>query len=135
MSGSGKTSLLNIVAGRAASRGLIKIDADVRLNNFKVDPTNMKVRKHIAFVVQDDSLQVTSTPREALYFSAKLRLPRGTPENNFGQSCQQDVGRTRFGALCRHLRRRCATQRDFRRIKKENVCRSRACCATGHGVP
>lgn len=74
--------MLNIVAGRAASRGLIKIDADVRLNNFKVDPTNMKVRKHIAFVVQDDSLQVTSTPREALYFSAKLRLPRGTPEKN-----------------------------------------------------
>ncbi len=81
-SGAGKTSLLNILAGRAASRGRVQINADVRLNNFKVDPTDITVRKHIAFVAQDDSLQVTSTPREAIYFSAKLRLPRNTPEKN-----------------------------------------------------
>jgi ABC-type multidrug transport system ATPase subunit len=81
-SGAGKTSLLNILAGRAASRGRVTIDADVRLNNFAVDPKDMNVRKHIAFVAQDDSLQVTSTPREAIYFSAKLRLPRDTPERN-----------------------------------------------------
>ena len=35
----------------------------------------------IAFVAQDDSLQVTSTPREAIYFSAKLRLARSTPDS------------------------------------------------------
>mmetsp|Transcript_49349 Transcript_49349/g.119684 ORF Transcript_49349/g.119684 Transcript_49349/m.119684 type:complete len:738 (+) Transcript_49349:311-2524(+) len=81
-SGAGKTSLLNILAGRANSRGRLVIDSDVRLNNFKVDPTDISVRKHIAFVAQDDSLQVTSTPREAIYFSAKLRLPRATPEKN-----------------------------------------------------
>jgi ABC-type multidrug transport system ATPase subunit len=81
-SGAGKTSLLNVLAGRAASRGPIRIDSDVRLNNFAVDPTDIKIRKHIAFVAQDDSLQVTSTPREAIYFSAKLRLPRSTPEAN-----------------------------------------------------
>jgi ABC-type multidrug transport system ATPase subunit len=75
-SGAGKTSLLNILAGRAASRGRIKIDADIRLNNYEVDPTNVLVRQQIAFVAQDDSLQVTSTPREAIRFSAKLRLPR-----------------------------------------------------------
>lgn len=75
-SGAGKTSLLNILAGRAATRGRITINADIRLNNYSVDPTNVNVRKQIAFVAQDDSLQVTSTPREAIYFSAKLRLPR-----------------------------------------------------------
>lgn len=79
-SGAGKTSLLNILAGRASSRGRISISSDVRLNNFAVNPTDMEVRKHIAFVAQDDSLQVTSTPREAIYFSAKLRLPAATPE-------------------------------------------------------
>jgi ABC-type multidrug transport system ATPase subunit len=68
--------LLNILAGRAATRGRIKIDADIRLNNYDVDPTNVIVRQQIAFVAQDDSLQVTSTPREAIRFSAKLRLPR-----------------------------------------------------------
>lgn len=81
-SGAGKTSLLNILAGRASSRGKLKIEADIRLNNFTVDPTNIAVRKSIAFVAQDDSLQVTSTPREAIHFSAKLRLPRSTPEHD-----------------------------------------------------
>ena len=81
-SGAGKTSLLNILAGRAKTRGRVNITSDVRLNNFMVDPTNINVRKHIAFVAQDDSLQTTSTPREAIYFSAKLRLPRTTPEKN-----------------------------------------------------
>lgn len=79
-SGAGITSLLNILAGRAASRGRITIDADVRLNNYSVDPTNVAVRQQIAFVAQDDSLQVTSTPREAIRFSAKLRLPRSTTD-------------------------------------------------------
>eukprot|EP00980_Cylindrotheca_fusiformis_P030644 scaffold25160_cov450-Cylindrotheca_fusiformis.AAC.1 len=81
-SGAGKTSLLNILAGRAASRGRVTIDAEIRLNNYAVDPKKIEVRQHIAFVAQDDSLQVTSTPREAIYFSAKLRLPRDTEEKN-----------------------------------------------------
>ena len=73
---------MNILAGRATSRGRVHIDSDVRLNNFAVNPADIKVRKHIAFVAQDDSLPVTATPREAIYFSAKLRLPRSTPEKN-----------------------------------------------------
>ena len=79
-SGSGKTSLLNILAGRAKSRGKIKVSADVRLNNYSVDPTKQTVRKQIAFVPQDDSLQITATPREAIRFSAKMRLSAKTSE-------------------------------------------------------
>mmetsp|Transcript_802 Transcript_802/g.1472 ORF Transcript_802/g.1472 Transcript_802/m.1472 type:complete len:677 (-) Transcript_802:13-2043(-) len=79
-SGAGKSSLLNILSGRATSRGRLEITSDVRLNNFAVDPTNIQVRQNIAFVAQDDSLQETSTPREAIYFSAKLRLPMSTSE-------------------------------------------------------
>lgn len=80
-SGAGKTSLLNILAGRASSHGRISVSSDIRLNNYTVDPTNINVRKQIAFVAQDDSLQVTATPREAIRFSAKLRLPRETTEH------------------------------------------------------
>lgn len=76
----GKSSLLNILAGRARSNGRLSISSDVRLNNYGVDPTNLEVRKGIAFVAQDDSLQVTSTPREAIRFSAKLRLPKDTSD-------------------------------------------------------
>jgi ABC-type multidrug transport system ATPase subunit len=79
-SGAGKSSLLNILSGRAQSHGNMSVSADVRLNNYQVDPTNINVRKQIAFVAQDDSLQVTSTPREAIRFSAKLRLPRTTTD-------------------------------------------------------
>lgn len=71
---------MNILAGRASSRGAVTIKADLRLNNYVVDPTNIQVRKQIAFVAQDDSLQVTSTPREAIRFSAKLRLSRDTTD-------------------------------------------------------
>eukprot|EP00540_Astrosyne_radiata_P008221 CAMPEP_0116865892 /NCGR_PEP_ID=MMETSP0418-20121206/25718_1 /TAXON_ID=1158023 /ORGANISM="Astrosyne radiata, Strain 13vi08-1A" /LENGTH=235 /DNA_ID=CAMNT_0004501451 /DNA_START=161 /DNA_END=866 /DNA_ORIENTATION=- len=80
-SGAGKTSLLNILAGRAASRGRLHISADIRLNNYEVDPTRLDVRRQIAFVAQDDSLQVTATPREAIRFSAKLRLARATTDS------------------------------------------------------
>jgi ABC-type multidrug transport system ATPase subunit len=73
--------LLNIIAGRAQSRGPVTIGSEIRLNNYVVDPTNIDVRQMIAFVAQDDSLQVTSTPREAIYFSAKLRLPRSTRDS------------------------------------------------------
>lgn len=84
-SGAGKTSLLNVLAGRARTGGRIKIEADVRLNNYAVDPTSIKVRKSIAFVAQDDSLQATATPREAIMFSAKLRLPRSTTDESIKQ--------------------------------------------------
>ena len=51
------------------------------LDQKKVDPTNIDNRRKIAFVAQDDSLQATSTPREAIKFSAKLRLPRSATED------------------------------------------------------
>mmetsp|Transcript_9286 Transcript_9286/g.20954 ORF Transcript_9286/g.20954 Transcript_9286/m.20954 type:complete len:582 (+) Transcript_9286:162-1907(+) len=79
-SGAGKTSLLNILAGRAQNNSTIIIDSDIRMNEFQVNPTNIQVRKHIAFVAQDDSLSFTATPREAIRFSAKLRLPRITTD-------------------------------------------------------
>ena len=84
-SGAGKTSLLNILSGRVRMSGRIKVVADVRLDNYTVNPTSIKVRKSIAFVAQDDSIQSTATPREAIKFSAKLRLPRSTTDASIDQ--------------------------------------------------
>ena len=50
------------------------------MQDYLVDTTNIVVRKQIAFVAQDDSLSFTATPREAIRFSAKLRLPRITTD-------------------------------------------------------
>jgi ABC-type multidrug transport system ATPase subunit len=76
-----KTSLLNILAGRVVSHGPLTISADIRLDNYTFDPTRIEIRREIAFVAQDNSLLVTSTPREAIHFSAKLRLSRETSED------------------------------------------------------
>lgn len=81
-SGSGKTSLLNILSGRMKNNSKVSVSCDVRLNKYEVIPHKMEVRKQIAYVPQEDSIQATSTPREAIYFSAKLRLPRHTSEDH-----------------------------------------------------
>ena len=81
LSAAGKTSLLNVLSGRSQSSNKLTIESDIRMNNYQVDPTNIEVRKQIAFVTQDDALASTSTPREALLFSAKLRLPRITTDD------------------------------------------------------
>eukprot|EP00428_Durinskia_dybowskii_P079522 CAMPEP_0170435268 /NCGR_PEP_ID=MMETSP0117_2-20130122/43508_1 /TAXON_ID=400756 /ORGANISM="Durinskia baltica, Strain CSIRO CS-38" /LENGTH=533 /DNA_ID=CAMNT_0010695207 /DNA_START=62 /DNA_END=1660 /DNA_ORIENTATION=- len=77
-SGAGKSSLLNVLAGRSASTNNIQIDGTVRVGNQTINP--VKFRKHIAYVMQDDALMATSTPREALLFSATMRLPPSTPK-------------------------------------------------------
>jgi ABC-type molybdenum transport system ATPase subunit/photorepair protein PhrA len=79
-SGAGKTSLLNVLCGRARTKAGFRVESSVRLDDMTVDPSNIKVRKMIAFVAQEDSLQATATPRDALKFSAKLRLPRCTSD-------------------------------------------------------
>jgi ABC-type multidrug transport system ATPase subunit len=75
-SGAGKTSLLNILAGRMSSGGRMDVQSSIRLDNTLVDTTSIRVRQKIAFVAQDDSLLATATPREAILFSARLRLGR-----------------------------------------------------------
>eukprot|EP00594_Rhizosolenia_setigera_P002758 CAMPEP_0178954702 /NCGR_PEP_ID=MMETSP0789-20121207/9152_1 /TAXON_ID=3005 /ORGANISM="Rhizosolenia setigera, Strain CCMP 1694" /LENGTH=505 /DNA_ID=CAMNT_0020636163 /DNA_START=373 /DNA_END=1887 /DNA_ORIENTATION=+ len=84
-SGAGKTSLLNILAGRQQSRGKVKVLSEVRMDNKILDPTKIEIRKKIAFVAQEDSLTPTCTPREAIYFSAKLRLPATTKHKHLSK--------------------------------------------------
>lgn len=72
-SGCGKTSLLNIIASRqlstdknhVISRRVLANDIDLTSNNFG---------KFCAYIMQDDILLETLTPRECLYFGARLRL-------------------------------------------------------------
>lgn len=69
--GSGKTSLLDVMAGRKDPRGL-------RTGQILVDNkiVTSELRLMSAYVVQDDILMGTLTVRENLLFSANLRLPR-----------------------------------------------------------
>ncbi|GMI21589.1 hypothetical protein TrCOL_g7401 [Triparma columacea] len=71
-SGSGKSSLLNILAGRMSSTSTVLVEGAVSVDGQLIDPVDY--RKNIAYVMQDDCLLKTATPREALTFSATLRL-------------------------------------------------------------
>eukprot|EP00590_Aulacoseira_subarctica_P003880 CAMPEP_0172419758 /NCGR_PEP_ID=MMETSP1064-20121228/6148_1 /TAXON_ID=202472 /ORGANISM="Aulacoseira subarctica , Strain CCAP 1002/5" /LENGTH=574 /DNA_ID=CAMNT_0013159373 /DNA_START=172 /DNA_END=1893 /DNA_ORIENTATION=- len=78
-SGAGKTALFSFLSGRVKSGRNIDISGDLRYGNCKIASLPGGVRafhKRIAYVPQFDILHETSTPREALRFSARLRLAR-----------------------------------------------------------
>jgi Fe-S cluster assembly ATPase SufC len=102
-SGSGKTSLLNILANRVRTKGpATRVGGVVTLDGKRL--VGSALRKRIAYVMQQcatrrdpatpfrrtplttrclargrDLLFATQTPREAMLFSAMLRLPRRLP--------------------------------------------------------
>ncbi|XP_065906229.1 broad substrate specificity ATP-binding cassette transporter ABCG2-like [Dysidea avara] len=67
--GSGKTSLLDILAGHKDRKGL----SGLVMINGQYQPVNFKCKS--AYVVQDDVVMGTLTVRENIAFSAALRLP------------------------------------------------------------
>eukprot|EP00929_Paragymnodinium_shiwhaense_P113628 TRINITY_DN8190_c0_g1_i1.p1 TRINITY_DN8190_c0_g1~~TRINITY_DN8190_c0_g1_i1.p1 ORF type:complete len:627 (-),score=158.39 TRINITY_DN8190_c0_g1_i1:583-2463(-) len=80
-SGSGKTSFLNILAGRVRPGGKSSaaIDGTVYVNGNAIQPSN---HQHLfGYVMQDDALLGTMTPREVLAFAAKLRLRNVNKDN------------------------------------------------------
>eukprot|EP00299_Pterocystis_sp_00344_P019145 c9525_g1_i2.p1 GENE.c9525_g1_i2~~c9525_g1_i2.p1 ORF type:complete len:598 (+),score=129.97 c9525_g1_i2:51-1844(+) len=72
-SGAGKSSLLNLLAGRISRTKLNEMSGNITVNDVSINP--VKYRRKIAYVMQDDALFPTLTPREALRFSAALRIP------------------------------------------------------------
>ncbi|KAL3928441.1 MAG: hypothetical protein SGBAC_012649, partial [Bacillariaceae sp.] len=81
-SGAGKTSLFQVLTGRIPSQGNLVQEGEIYLGGVRVDPRNREHRKLFGYVAQEDTLHETSTPREALRFSAKLRLPRTTSDED-----------------------------------------------------
>jgi len=80
-SGSGKSTLLNVLAGRQRTnaRGMA-LSGEVCVSGAPISPSDF--RSNIAYVMQEDSLLATETPRECLRFSAYLRLPRAQGGNH-----------------------------------------------------
>lgn len=76
-SGAGKTTLLDVIAGRKNSGA---IAGSISINGQPVLPSHM--RAVAAYCEQVDVHEPWSTVREALTFSAHLRLPAGTPRTS-----------------------------------------------------
>ena len=74
-SGCGKSTLLNVLSGRMGKTSIpnSSLTGAVSMNDTVVDPTEYKQR--FAYVMAEDALYATTTPREAFNFVCKLRLP------------------------------------------------------------
>ncbi|KAL7527482.1 hypothetical protein ACHAXR_005154, partial [Thalassiosira sp. AJA248-18] len=81
-SGSGKTSLLKILTGRMGGSSKLDLSGSIKLDHKTVDPTNINIRKQIAYVEQDVTIPATCTPREAIAFSARLRLDKNLSDDD-----------------------------------------------------
>jgi ABC-type multidrug transport system ATPase subunit len=73
-SGSGKTTLLNFLSGRLVADNLT-ITGELLLNSVPCNSIE-KYSNQIAYVMQDDILLATFSPREAFTFVANMRCPR-----------------------------------------------------------
>ncbi|NXN79038.1 ABCG2 protein, partial [Bombycilla garrulus] len=83
--GSGKSSLLDILAARKDPHGL---SGDVLINGAP-QPANFKCTS--GYVVQDDVVMGTLTVRENLKFSAALRLPKSVKESEKNERVNQII--------------------------------------------
>ncbi|KFQ71376.1 ATP-binding cassette sub-family G member 2, partial [Phaethon lepturus] len=83
--GSGKSSLLDILAARKEPHGL---SGDILINGAP-QPANFKCTS--GYVVQDDVVMGTLTVRENLKFSAALRLPKSVKEQEKNERVNQII--------------------------------------------
>ncbi|NXU60818.1 ABCG2 protein, partial [Horornis vulcanius] len=83
--GSGKSSLLDILAARKDPKGL---SGDILINGAP-QPANFKCTS--GYVVQDDVVMGTLTVRENLKFSAALRLPKSVKEREKNERVNQII--------------------------------------------
>lgn len=80
-SGAGKTTLFNTLCGKVSTG--VSSDASIYLDGSKL--TRDRARRSIAYVTQEDAMFATVTPREALTFSARLRLPASTTDDTISE--------------------------------------------------
>mmetsp|Transcript_6401 Transcript_6401/g.10199 ORF Transcript_6401/g.10199 Transcript_6401/m.10199 type:complete len:685 (-) Transcript_6401:314-2368(-) len=76
--GSGKTSLLNVLAARTLECSGAHLSGEILVNNQKRDEETF--RQHSAYVQQDDVLYAHQTVEETLDMAAQLRLRDASPE-------------------------------------------------------
>ena len=71
--GSGKSTLINILAGRASPS-----EGSVRFNDLDLHTDFESLKRDIAYLAQQEALHEKLTLRQALDYTARLRLPRDT---------------------------------------------------------
>ena len=80
-SGCGKTTMLNLLSGRLLSTNL-SLSGELLVNAERVYDIN-KFGQCIGYVMQEDLLLPTFSPRESFKFIADLRLPEVSSEDKY----------------------------------------------------
>jgi len=95
-SGAGKTTLMDVIAGR---KTVGKISGEVWLNGVKTNVNDVAFQQVAGYVEQNDLHVGFTTVQEALRFSAQLRLPKSVSEttrNRWVDEVMKLVGLTRI---------------------------------------
>ncbi|CAB9496630.1 Putative white-brown complex homolog protein 30 [Seminavis robusta] len=103
-SGAGKTSLIKVLAGRIRASKDLVLEGQVFLDGKKVDPGVLAssfggAKKHLGYVPQQDTHIKTITPREAIRFSAKLRLSKHATEKEIDDLVQNTLKELRLSTV------------------------------------
>jgi ABC-type multidrug transport system ATPase subunit len=93
--GSGKTSLLNVLAARTLASGTASLSGEILIDGKKRDEETF--RRHSAYVQQDDVVYAHQTVSETLQMAADLRLRDASREQSsrLVQSLIQQLGLVR----------------------------------------
>lgn len=75
-SGSGKTTMLNLLSGRLLSKNL-SLKGRIKINGRLID-TMADYKSVVGYVMQEDLMLPTFSPRETFRFIADMRLPYKT---------------------------------------------------------
>ena len=72
-SGAGKTTMLDIIAGRKSTAGG-KWSGTISLNGVKMSP--LELQQCVGYILQDDVMMGTQSVREYLLWQTRMRLPQ-----------------------------------------------------------
>mmetsp|Transcript_3179 Transcript_3179/g.2915 ORF Transcript_3179/g.2915 Transcript_3179/m.2915 type:complete len:625 (+) Transcript_3179:16-1890(+) len=95
LSGAGKTSLLNIIAGRIKSSDNSRVTGSIKANG--IDINSMNFQKYSAYITQEDVLLPFLTVKETLMFSAKLKCSGTSSE--IMNKVDKIIGELRLGKV------------------------------------
>lgn len=86
-SGAGKTTLLNVLAGR----GIGKTNGEVLFNGNHREENKKWIKQQQVYVMQDDIMLKTQTPKEIITFSAMLRISNSKTKEEKIQRVQEII--------------------------------------------
>eukprot|EP00052_Salpingoeca_macrocollata_P002474 m.30691 g.30691 ORF g.30691 m.30691 type:complete len:648 (+) comp12321_c0_seq1:96-2039(+) len=100
-SGAGKTTLMNLLAGRLTNAKNGETSGEILINGKKRDYSTL--RNYTAYVVQEDLFFAELTPREIVTFAAALRLPQNLHQAEIDQRVDDVMAELSLQA-CQHTR-------------------------------